>query len=512
MKNTSYRENRPKLSKSQIEENKNFNSTLKSVNIGTHSYFKFFISGGLATLIIIVSLYYFKKSPESVKEEVKQDFTYMHNDNDLRDQISAIQPPFADFDIKYEVFKIDIGKDNYLTSESGSRFFIPKECMTDSSGKKVKGIVEIHYREFRDVVDFFLSGIPMTYDSLETTYVFESAGMLEIKGFQKERPLNLIENTTIDFEFNSTTNTNGFNFYSLNETTGEWQNENVSIPAIKRANEYPFEEKEDLFVEDEKTYISEPIAPVKRDEDKFSLSINVDKERFPELSTYEGTLFEVDDSIEKFDPVIYNVQWENAFLKNAEQEGKYILELSREDSSVKLIVYPVVKNELYKQAMIDYRKKMDIYETSIQENRDNYNEFEESELAASIGSQVITETMRVFSIADFGIYNCDKPRMFPNLLARKSIIDDDENKITSIPYYVANTRKNSMAPLSYDKKNMGIRYYKKGTNIVWFVDKYGWISIMDPEQFNHLEEIDHLKFARFSPEQGIAELRDLLAS
>ena len=510
MENTSYKENRPVLSKGQIEKNKDFNSTLKKLNSGPHSYFKLFIAVGLATLIIFISVYYSKEGSTSVHNYMKQDFTYQNND--FGDQIRAIRPPFADFDIEYEVFIIDISEDNNLTSESGSSFFIPKECMIDSAGNKIEGIVEIHYREFRNAVDFFLSGIPMTFDSAGITYVFESAGMLDIKGFQNSQPLLLKENATIDFVFNSTTNDKGYNFYSLNERTGEWQNENVSIPAIQSANEDAFKVETDFIDKEKVELISKPLVPVKRNEEKYSLSINVDQEKFPELSTYEGTLFEVDESIEKFDPVVYNIQWENALLDKSEQEGKYRLELSREDSSIILLVYPVVKNELYNQAIDEYTKEKDLYEKSVQENMYKYNEYEESELAASTESQVVKETMRVFNISNFGIYNCDAPRMFPNLITRKTIVDDDENPIASTPYYIANTRKNSMAVLSYDKGNNGVSYYRRGGNIVWFVDKYGWISIIDPEQFEKLKEIDHLKFSRFSPEQGIAELRGLVAS
>ncbi|NNE28638.1 MAG: hypothetical protein HKN16_03330, partial [Saprospiraceae bacterium] len=57
---------------------------------------------------------------------------------------------------------------------------IPKAAFVNQTGEAVQGPVEIKYREFQDFVDFFISGIPMHYDSLDQRYLLESAGMVEV--------------------------------------------------------------------------------------------------------------------------------------------------------------------------------------------------------------------------------------------------------------------------------------------------------------------------------------------
>jgi len=52
-------------------------------------------------------------------------------------------------------------------------------------------LLEIKYREFHDYVDFFISGIPMDYDSMGTRYQLESAGMIEIYAEQNGERLKM---------------------------------------------------------------------------------------------------------------------------------------------------------------------------------------------------------------------------------------------------------------------------------------------------------------------------------
>lgn len=47
-------------------------------------------------------------------------------------------------------------------------------------------MVKITYREFADPIDFFVSGIPMEYDSAGRKYNFESSGMCEINAYKDD--------------------------------------------------------------------------------------------------------------------------------------------------------------------------------------------------------------------------------------------------------------------------------------------------------------------------------------
>ena len=239
MKNSTYKKDRPKLTEEQILKNKDFNATLKNVTPNGNTYLKsvkYWGAGGIATIVIVASLFLLNNKSNIQNDTPEGEFTYQPSNEGIA-QLSSIKPPFAEYDIEYEVFEIDCSKDEVVTTKSGTQFTVPKNSLTDADGNPITGIAQIHYRELRNPVDFFLSGIPMDYDSAGTTYTFESAGMLDIKAFQNDAPLLLSTNKTIDFQFNSTTEDDGYNFYSLNEETGVWTNENQGIKVAKTDGE-----------------------------------------------------------------------------------------------------------------------------------------------------------------------------------------------------------------------------------------------------------------------------------
>ena len=166
----------------------------------------------------------------------------------------------------------------------------------------------------------------MDYDSAGITYTFESAGMLDIKAYQGESPLQLAENKTIDFQFNSTSSENDFNFYSLNKETGEWAIENQAINVIKKDNDDEVQPKITKHKSSKK--IEEPTAPVKQNKAKYSLNLAVNKKNYPELEKYEGIIFEINEKNKKFDPIIYKIQWEDASLSDSKIKDNYTLQIT----------------------------------------------------------------------------------------------------------------------------------------------------------------------------------------
>ncbi|MCB0635176.1 MAG: hypothetical protein KDC54_01085, partial [Lewinella sp.] len=60
---------------------------------------------------------------------------------------------------------------------SGSRLVVPASAFMDDRGRLISGDVKVHYRELYDYIDFFVSGIPLAYDSAGLYRYLESAGM-----------------------------------------------------------------------------------------------------------------------------------------------------------------------------------------------------------------------------------------------------------------------------------------------------------------------------------------------
>lgn len=511
MKNSTYKSNRAPLTEDQILKNKDFNATLKNVspkdNASLNSI-KYWSAGGVAIIAIVASIFLLNNNSNIQNETPNGEFTYQPSDGGIS-QITSIKPPFAEHDIEYEIFKVDCSKDEIITTKSGTVFNLPKNSLTDADGNEITGIAEIHYRELRNPVDFFLSGIPMDYDSAGTTYTFESAGMLDIKAFKNDDPLLLAENKTIDFQFNSTTEDDGFNFYSLNEESGVWTNENQNVEVAKT------DEKNKSQIDNNQIEISttalenELIEPIKENKVKYSLNLAVNKEEYPELEKYKGTIFEINEVNEKFDPIIYKIQWEEAALSDSKIKDNYTLKLTREDSSIYLTVYPVVKDEFYEEAMNQYREEKSTY-AAMANNQDDFDAYT-SYNKMNAKNETASAAVREFTIAGFGIYNCDTPRMQPQILAKKQVVNREDHPINILSYYVANPKNNSVVSMYKGAKNSKVKYYKKGTSIVWFVDENGMISIINPEQFANIKDLEHLRFDMFPPSQGIDVLRDLMA-
>src|SRR5690606_29139780 len=111
-----------------------------------------------------------------------------------------VNPPFTEVKKEFKTVKIKSEKGGEFSGKNGSKYTVPANALTDETGKVVEGDVTIHYREMHDYVDFFVSGIPMTYDSAGKQYQFESAGMVEIFAEMEGKRLNISPENPIKVE------------------------------------------------------------------------------------------------------------------------------------------------------------------------------------------------------------------------------------------------------------------------------------------------------------------------
>lgn len=134
-----------------------------------------------------------------------------------------VNPPMPEADIKRDVYVLDTERDTTLTHSTGTKLRIPAHAFKDAAGNVVKGKVELHYREFHDVVDVILAGIPMTYDSAGQRYHFETAGMMEISATQNGKALFTNADAPIQVNIASRDSRDVFNSYYLDTAKREWQ-------------------------------------------------------------------------------------------------------------------------------------------------------------------------------------------------------------------------------------------------------------------------------------------------
>ncbi|HFA50442.1 MAG TPA: hypothetical protein ENJ95_15625 [Bacteroidetes bacterium] len=188
--------------------------------------------------------------------------------------LNYINPPIPQVKPSFASFQVNATKGGIYEYPSGSKLIVPAAAFSDQNGQAIEGEVVIRYREMHDFVDFFLSGIPMTYDSAGVKYTLESAGMIEIFAEQDGKKVRMAPGKSIDVELVSNVNTPprmnvppGYNIYKLDTEKRNW-----AYQVIDR-----MEVLEDGFL-GEKLDENDPLFPAKKEFQEKLQAIQINKE------------------------------------------------------------------------------------------------------------------------------------------------------------------------------------------------------------------------------------------
>jgi hypothetical protein len=120
-------------------------------------------------------------------------------------------------------YTIDADKNDTLIYSSGTKLMINSGIFVDEQGNKISGKVTISYVEFRDPIDFILSGTHMNYADKGQNMIFNSSGMFDISGKQGDKPVFIKKGEEIKVEFVPTKNIEpGTDFYKYNTSQNKW--------------------------------------------------------------------------------------------------------------------------------------------------------------------------------------------------------------------------------------------------------------------------------------------------
>ena len=223
----------------------------------------------LSTLAVLNSCN--SESNKTIKKNNKNKFE--RNDNLL------YQPPIKGRNVKSVsfTFKAEEGVEHYL--KTGSRVSIPKNSIVDANGNPVKGKVKIKCREFHNVKDIFISGIPMRLNPKSNKYL-ESMGMVEVNGFQNGKPVFLKKesNAFVDIASINRPSENFKSWYL--DSNNNWN---------EIADNQTFSKKELL------TEQRELIDELKKAQGNKIYKLKIDYKRFPELKKWKNAYWELDD-------------------------------------------------------------------------------------------------------------------------------------------------------------------------------------------------------------------------
>lgn len=399
--------NRPAVSTEEIMARKSFNQLMGNYKLLSKPFYKstWFISASVATVATVavlttINLMNKNSSDENTttplivnEDSVKNNNSFVKYDEDS----PCINPPVKGAEKPYSLYTIDANKGGEFTHTTGTLVKIPGKSLLDENGKPVIGKVEIKYREFHDAVDIFLSGIPMTYDSAGTQSHFQSAGMMEILGFQNGKPIQLEKGKTIEVKMASLHPGNDFNVYALDTINKNWiyKGKDVVTVAGKENSTPVLKDTSSLLVLHKKKEIElvkirseilkteteiknlkaeKPVEPKKVNYSKYNFDIDVDKNEFPELAVFKNTRFEVGGENKDFTSEFYKTIWDDAKLTPNKKGVNYKLILTKGDLKKTVIVYPVYDETNYESAKEQFQEKNKLFEEKLAEKEKNKNE------------------------------------------------------------------------------------------------------------------------------------------
>ncbi|MCW3082747.1 MAG: hypothetical protein JWP12_113 [Bacteroidetes bacterium] len=419
-----------------------------------------------------------------------------------------VEQPLKGVDVAYTSYKINAGEASVNVYSTGSKINIPAGAFVDSKGKPVTGMVDVKYREFHDPSDFFVSGIPMTYDSAGVQYHFESAGMLEILASQDGVPVFVNPDKKIIVEMASEQQEDKYNIYRFDSLAGNWKfmykdrakGTGESTPAIK--NEMPVASaipvtRQLLNAE----ALPDPVKPQLVNKHNFQFNLNVDLAEFPEIDVYKNVLYEVKDQEADFNKSYASITWSDVSLEK-NNSGSYLMTLARGMESHTFIVNPVFDEASYNAAFSTYqsllterknkealtRKTNDsIYRVLDDERKFQAAYAKDYSLQAAARLETQNVVQRVFVINGFGIWNSDCPACLPRgeEFAATYVDSLTGKKLQFKTLYLVEKGRNAMfAITSYSR----LYYDPKKENLLWAVTMDNHLAVFKQSRFKDLKE------------------------
>ena len=458
----------------------------------------------------------------------------------------CINPPIKKLDIQPNSYYFENELGSKLIHSSGSTIVVPKNAFVDNNGNSLNGEIELRYREFHDPLDFMLSGIPMTYDSAGNEYTFESAGMIEIYGYQNGKPIELADGKPIRIEMHPKDGSSRFNLYELDTSSGEWEykgktelvsedidestgapsgtykdsNEDVITATMKTKEAIEVTKTEldiakNKVLEHKKTQPSKPKSSSNKDR---QFDLDVDPKEFPELKSYSSLTFEVDKNDGNFSADVYEIEWEDISLSEKEKGKSYYLTLFKGSAKRTFSVFPIFEGADYKKEMVEFNSKFAAYEKEldkriakekkIKEKYEKQMKVYENELAlekkrqadleknqAAYFAQVkqsqqnligISIVARAFEVTQLGTWNCDSPVSKPSG-ARVNASFADNAGVNLELHNVNLIEKNKNAVFIYNESQFNnFKFNPKEENTIVAFTSNKEIAIIKPIYFKDM--------------------------
>ena len=276
-----------------------------------------------------------------------------------------IKPAFDDVNIPFNQFVFNAEVGDTIFYETGSILVFPPNAFLDKNGKLITGEIKITYRELADPIDFFLSGIPMDYDSNGVKYTFESAGMMEMYGYQNDEPIFVNPQSKPEINLASKTTDDAHNLYYLDTVQRKWIGKGKDVISV--IDEEQESEKTADMTRIESSKFDIPIPPFTLEKpNKASgkmptFSIVIEPGSVPELHAYNQLLFEVDKDEKNYDASQSKTEWGDVIVEKATIKGKYLVTFIKGNKKLTYLTRPVFEGKNYDEALLLFESKKKEY-------------------------------------------------------------------------------------------------------------------------------------------------------
>ena len=402
------------------------------------------------------------------------------------------------------------------------------------------------YREMHDFVDFFLSGIPMTYDSLNTTYDFESAGMIEVYAEKEGKRINIRPGKSISLELVSVVNVPdlvvppSFNIYKLNESERAWEYQApddlqylesvpMDIPedhiAFEAQNDYTqkiqqIQKTKEVLLEDltQSTPLpKEPIRPKAQAKDRPSFSLSFPqsfKNRQPELyAEYKNAVWQFHSSESRGGEILRAESWKDMELIPLTAQDFELKLVGQNNNTASVLITSILIGPEYDRAIVNYERKheayksaMETWESTMATQRQAIEKKAQDDIAKAeeqfqatlqtlaqdnpIAMKGLMPRKRVissFTADEFGVWNCDRPVLPKRVQFKANFKLPNGRNLQNVTAYLATRGENTIHQFLMDKSTpMHINLNQE--HLIWVVLENQKIAILRPKDLKAINE------------------------
>lgn len=472
------------------------------------------------------------------------------------EQQPFVNPPLKEIPSKLVAQKVNVQQGGSYELPTGSRLVVPTEAFMNDRGELISGEVNMYYREMDDYVDFFMAGIPMTYDSASTKLNLESSGMVEIYAEQNGERVKLAPGKAIQVELISEIYLPeggalpDYNVYQLDTASRNWVYEgeaqvqvlsesktsinNNPISALRK--EYAstvatIESAAERRLREIEASIPRPIEPVKPQEkigNTPTLELDIrensvvveddpatpenENDRLKQL--YGDAIWQIVPGTAYDEQRLSKTTWETFRLRQLNSQT-YELTLSKGNLSEKVTVMPVLTGKDYNRALQDYEKEHAVWEQQMQareaqlkEQKDAVQQqlvadkaaakkaFEQKVAAAGANLQeALMSKKRVlsrFQATSLGVWNCSHILAQADAQLQGELEDQTGEEYRQQPVYLVNKYQNTIYRF-YAAEDALIRFNEGTDNMLWIVNDQHQLAVLRPTDFKKVAAKDRRK-------------------